>query len=272
MRLPRPIGIFLLLWPTLGALWIAKQGVPDLKILIIFILGTIVMRSAGCVINDFADRHIDGLVTRTKERPLATGVVSVKEALALFIFLATLALLLVVQLNFFTLKLAVVALLLAMLYPFTKRYCHFPQVFLGAAYAWAIPLAFAAQTNAVPMIAWVFFTATLLWSVVYDTMYAMVDRVDDLRIGVKSTAILFAHNDRLLIGFVQIIILLLLVYVGCLAKFHAIYFASLILVAILGIYQQYLIKDRDAKNCFKAFLNNNWLGLVIFLGILLNYL
>jgi 4-hydroxybenzoate polyprenyltransferase len=267
MRLHRPIGIFLLLWPTLWALWLAGHGHPDIKNITIFILGVVVMRSAGCVINDFADRNIDGLVARTRDRPLATRVVTTRAALGLFLILCLLALLLVLQLNLLTIELSVVALVLAIIYPFTKRYTHWPQIVLGAAFAWAVPMAFAAQTNTLPTTAWLLFLAALFWPVAYDTMYAMADREDDQKIGIKSTAILFGRYDRLWIGIFQLLVLALLSYVGLREHLGIIYFVALLLAASLAVYQQYLIKNRNPQNCFRAFLNNNWFGLVIFLGI-----
>lgn len=270
MRLHRPIGILLLLWPTLWALWLAHHGIPTLKILIVFVLGVVVMRSAGCVINDYADRKIDGFVARTKVRPLITGEVTTRGALILFFCLCVIALILVLQLNIFTIKLSVIGLCLATIYPFMKRYTHLPQVFLGAAYGWAIPMAFAAQTNTIPDYAWLLFITSLLWSVAYDTMYAMVDRDDDQKIGVKSTAVLFGNHDWLYIGIIQMVIILLLVYVGWLLKLSIIYFCSLLAGLGLFVYQQYLIRDRQAPKCFQAFLNNNWFGFVVFLGILLS--
>lgn len=269
MRFHRPIGIWLLLWPTLWALWIAADGIPNLKILIIFILGTVVMRSAGCVINDFADRKFDGLVARTKDRPLVSGQVSVRETLVLFLILCVMALILVLQLNLFAIKLAVIGLLLAIIYPFTKRFTYWPQLFLGAAFAWAVPIAFAAQTNQMPTIAWWIFAVAVLWPLAYDTMYAMADRADDKKIGIKSTAILFEKHDKLIIGAIQALILILLITIGIKTNLNFIYYLSLLVAASLFIYQQYLMKDNNPQKCFKAFLNNNWVGIVIFIGIFL---
>ncbi len=270
MRWHKPIGIFLLLWPTLWALWIASQGPPDLKILVIFVLGVIIMRSAGCVINDFADRNIDRHVSRTKQRPLTAGKVSVKEAIGLFIVLCLLAFVLVWFLNPLSIAFSFLALGLAILYPFMKRYTFYPQIFLGLAFGCAIPMAFAAETNQVPMLAWWLFLANLLWVVAYDTMYAMADRNDDLKIGVKSTAIVFAEYDRLIIGCLQFAMLLILAWIGDQLHFTWIYFGFLVLALGLAIYQQLLIKDRQPQQCFQAFLNNHWLGMAIFLGLFID--
>lgn len=272
MRLHRPIGIYLLLWPTLWAVWIASAGQPNWLITIVFILGVILMRSAGCVINDYADRNIDTHVQRTKQRPIASGDVSTKEALILFIILCLIAFGLVLLLNPLTIQLSFVALLLAAIYPFMKRYTHLPQVFLGAAFGWAIPMAFAAELNTIPMIAWWLFITNVLWVIVYDTMYAMVDREDDLKIGVKSTAILFGQADKLIIASLQIVVLSLLVGLGLKLAFNWAYYLGLTAATLLAFYQQWLIKDREPSLCFKAFLNNHWFGLVIFIGIVLQYL
>lgn len=271
MRLHKPIGTFLLLWPTLWALWIAADGTPDLKIVIIFMAGVLIMRSAGDVINDLADRHFDGHVNRTKDRPLVTGSVTVKEAVVIFSVLCVIALCLVLQLNLFTIVLSVIGLILAIVYPFTKRITYWPQLILGFAYAWGVPMAFSAQTNSLPLIAWILYATAILWTLAYDTFYAMVDRADDLRIGIKSTAILFGRNDRLIVGIIQLLVLLLLMGIGYWLRFKLIYFISLLLATALIIYQQYLVKDRDPQKCFQAFLNNNWVGLIIFLGIFFNY-
>jgi len=240
MRLHRPIGILLLLWPTLWALWIAGQGYPDVLVTTVFVLGVIIMRSAGCVINDYADRHIDPYVRRTHDRPLAAKRVTTREALTLFIILCLLAFGLVLLMNLLTIILSVIAALLAASYPFMKRYTHWPQVYLGVAFGWSIPMAFAAQTDSIPTLAWWLLLTNVLWTVAYDTMYAMVDRADDLAIGVKSTAILFGQADKAIIASLQIVVLL-------------------------------LIKDRDPQRCFQAFLNNNWFGATIFAGIAAHY-
>ena len=272
MRLHRPIGILLLLWPTLWALWIAGEGRPALKNLIIFVLGTVIMRSAGCVINDIADRDFDGHVARTKMRPLVSGVVSVQEALILFFILILLAFILVLFLNKLAIVLAFVGLAVAIIYPFTKRITHLPQLVLGVAFAWGVPMAFAAEQNTVPAIAWFIFLITWLWIVVYDTEYAMTDRADDLLIGIKSTAILFGKYDRVILGILQGIILVLLLLLGIILQFNFIYYIAWVISASIFIYHQYLIKNREPAKCFQAFLNNNWFGAVIFLGILLNFL
>jgi len=271
-RLHKPIGILLLLWPTLWALWIAAAGVPDLSVLLVFVLGVVLMRSAGCVINDYADRHFDPHVARTRERPIAAGRVSPREALILFAVLCLLAFALVLTLNRQTIYLSFGALLLAAVYPFSKRYTQLPQVVLGAAFGWAIPMAFAAVQGEVPRIAWLLFTVNVLWSTVYDTFYAMVDREDDVKIGVKSTAILFGESDLLIVGVLQILMLAGLILVGQLADLGRYFYLGLLVVAGLSLYQQYLARRRDRDGCFQAFLNNNALGACVFLGILLHYL
>jgi 4-hydroxybenzoate polyprenyltransferase len=272
LRLDKPIGIFLLLWPTLWALWIASEGHPDHKILAVFVLGVILMRSAGCIINDYADRDIDRHVSRTQNRPLTSGRVSLREAKILLLVLCLAAFVLVLQLNTLTILLSIVGLLLAAIYPFMKRFTHLPQIFLGAAFGWAVPMAFAAQTGSVPQIAWLMFLATLLWATAYDTLYAMVDREDDLALGVKSTAILFGDSDRQIIALIQIMVLLCLLMIGRQAELGLIYYISVLLAGLLAAYQQYLIRYRTREGCFQAFLNNNWFGMVIFLGILFDYL
>lgn len=272
MRLDRPIGTFLLLWPTLWALWIASEGQPHALVLVVFVVGVFVMRSAGCVINDFADRKIDRHVERTKERPLTSGKISAKEALALFVVLLVLAFLLVLLMNNLTILLSLAAVVLASVYPFMKRYTHLPQVVLGMAFAWAIPMAFAAERSEVPAAAWLIYLATVLWTVAYDTMYAMVDRNDDLKIGVKSAAILFGRYDRLVIGLLQLGTLACLYAVGVQFELGPVYYLSLALGAVIFIYQQTLIFSCERSRCFKAFLNNNWFGAVVFAGLLLNYL
>lgn len=272
MRMDRPVGIFLLLWPTLWALWIAGQGQPNLKVLLIFVMSVVIMRSAGCVINDFADRDFDPHVRRTLNRPLAADKVRPREALWLFIGLCLLAFGLVLLLNPLTIKLSFIGVFLAVTYPFTKRYTHWPQVYLGAAFGWAVPMAFAAQTGSVPPIAWLLFIATVLWATVYDTLYAMVDREDDLLIGVKSTAILFGSEDRLITAIIQSVLLLLLLGIGYREGLGIYYYSGLLIAAVLAVYQQYLIRDREPVQCFRAFLNNNAFGAAIFAGIALHYL
>ncbi|GMQ89445.1 MAG: 4-hydroxybenzoate octaprenyltransferase [Gammaproteobacteria bacterium] len=272
MRLDRPIGIFLLLWPTLWALWIASEGSPDLLVLLVFVSGVVLMRSAGCVINDYADRNFDPRVERTSDRPLAAGRVRPREALALFAALCLTAFGLVLLMNRLTIMLSFVGVVLAALYPFMKRFTHLPQVFLGAAFGWAVPMAFAAQTGDVPKVAWLLFVATVLWATAYDTMYGMVDREDDLKIGVKSTAILFGEADRAIIATIQILLLAALLMVGQTASLGGYYYFGLLLAAGLALYQQYLIRERDPIACFQAFLNNNWFGAAVFTGIVLDYL
>ena len=271
MRLDKPIGILLLLWPTLWALWIAGEGHPRPWLIAVFVAGVVLMRSAGCVINDYADRKIDSHVKRTAQRPLTAGLVSKKEALVLFGILVTLAFLLVLTLNPLTIGLSLVGAFLATSYPFTKRFTHLPQAYLGAAFGWAIPMAFAAQTGSVDPRSWWLFAAVLVWALIYDTMYAMVDRDDDLKIGVKSTAILFGRYDRLIIGLLQLVFLALLIYVGHLFGLGFYYFCGLAAAAVLMIFHQWLIRDRQRDRCFRAFLHNHWVGVVIFIGILANY-
>lgn len=271
-RLDRPIGIFLLLWPTLWALWLASNGRPDPLVLFVFIAGTVLMRSAGCAINDYADRKIDAHVARTRNRPLATGAVRPKEALLVFAVLCLLAFALVLLLNRMTVYLSFGGVLLAAIYPFMKRYTHLPQVVLGMAFAWAIPMAYAAQNEALPKEAWLLYVITVIWAVIYDTMYAMVDREDDLKIGVKSTAILFGEADRLILFVLQVMMFVGLLLLGRELALGPAYYGSMGLAALLALYQQYLIKDRDPLRCFRAFLNNNWLGAILFIGILLHFL
>lgn len=272
MRFDRPIGTLLLLWPTWWALWLAAGGFPRWDLLLIFSLGVFLMRSAGCVINDYADRDFDGSVARTAQRPLATGAVTKREALVLFAALCGLAFVLVLFTNRLTILLSFAAVGLAALYPFMKRYTHLPQVVLGAAFGWGIPMAFAAQTGAVPRGAWLVFIANLLWTVVYDTFYAMVDRDDDLRVGIKSTAILFGDDDRLITGFLQACVLFALIVIGVQFKLGYWYFVALPGVAALFVYQQLLIRHRLRDACFRAFLHNNWVGMTVFAGIALHYL
>ncbi len=271
MRLHRPIGIYLVVWPTLWALWLAAKGLPDLEVLVIFLLGAVIMRSAGCVINDFADRKVDGHVRRTKERPIVSGRITPKEALILFTCLCTCAFVLVLLTNMLTIWLSLGALALASIYPFMKRYTHLPQVVLGAAFAWAVPMAFAAQTGKVDPAIWLVYTTVVVWTVSYDTFYAMVDREDDLKIGVRSTAILFGDMDKVATGSLQIITLISLLMIKQRFELGDVYLASLIVVAALFSYQQYLIKDREPQRCLAAFLNNNWVGMVIFIGIVGDY-
>lgn len=269
MRLDKPIGTLLLLWPTLWALFSAANGMPNLAVLLIFCLGVLVMRSAGCVINDYADRHIDGSVKRTSQRPLATGRVTEKEAKTLFIALLAVAFVLVLNLNLYTIGLSVVAVLLATVYPFMKRYTHLPQFVLGMAFGWSIPMAFGAVSESLPLECWLLFLANLAWTVAYDTQYAMVDRDDDLRIGVKSTAILFAQYDNKIIALLQFITLLLLTLFGYVKQFDWGYYIALAVTATLFIYQCKMTRTRDREACFKAFLNNNYVGLGVFIAVLI---
>lgn len=267
MRIDRPIGTYLVMWPALWSLWLAAKGVPDIRLLLVFISGAFLMRSAGCVINDFADRHIDGHVQRTQHRPLATAVITSKEALQLFILLCLSAAALLLFTNALTASYAVLAFLLATLYPFTKRFTQLPQVILGMAFSCSIPMAFAAQTNNVPLVALALYFAVISWVVAYDTFYAMVDREDDIKINVKSTAILFGRHDRIITALLQLIFLALLILVGHQQALGTIYFSSLLIISGLFLYQQYLIKDRNPATCFKAFLNNNFVGMAVFIGI-----
>lgn len=270
-RFDKPIGILILLWPALWALWVASNGKPDLLVLTVICSGVIIMRAAGCVINDYADRDFDPHVERTKQRPIAAGKVSPKEALVFFLALITIAFGLVLLLNTFTILLSFGGAFLAASYPFMKRYTQLPQAYLGIAFGWAVPMAFSAQTNTIPPVAWVMFVAVVLWALVYDTMYAMVDKEDDLKIGVKSTAILFGDYDRHIMAVLQVIILALLITVGMMAASGWAYYFGLLVASGLFIYQQTLIFHRDKILCFKAFLNNNWFGLAIFVGLFVDY-
>lgn len=267
MRADKPIGIYLLLWPTLWGLLFAAKGLPPWHITLIFVLGVVVMRSAGCVINDFADRKVDGAVSRTQHRPLPAGKVSAKEAKHLFAVLIAGAFVLVLFLNLQTLMLSVVALLLASIYPFMKRYTHLPQVVLGAAFGWSIPMAFMAVSGELPNWIWILYAANLCWTVAYDTQYAMVDRKFDIIIGVKSTAILFGRYDLLLIALLQITSLLLLAWVFYLTALPAISYAGLGVVLLLFVYQFTLCKHREEAKCFTAFLHNNWVGMALTVSI-----
>ena len=271
MRLDKPIGTFLLLWPTLWALWFAAKGNPDWRLVVIFTLGTFLMRSAGCVMNDIADRNFDGHVARTHLRPLVSGEVSVKEALILAAGLSLIAFSLVLTLNGLTILLSFPALLLAITYPLTKRFFALPQAYLGIAFGFGIPMAFAAVQNAVPFEAWLMLLANVCWSLAYDTEYAMVDRKDDLIIGIRSTAITFGRFDVALILCFYIAMLAMMAYVGHLLNVHWPYHVSLIGALGVVFYHYQLIKHREEAGCFKAFLHNNWLGAVLFVGILMNY-
>jgi len=271
MRMHRPVGTWLLLWPTLWAIWIASAGRPDPKVFLILVLGTIVVRSAGCVINDFVDRKIDPHVARTADRPLATGEVAPVEALILFGALMVIALGLVLNLNKLTLTFALAGAFLTIVYPFTKRFLSTPQFVLGVAFSWGVPMAFAATAGDVPRVGWLLFLATVIWVVAYDTQYAMTDRPDDIKIGVRSTAILFGDLDRAFVAGLQALFLASLVLVGRSADMGAWYYGGLAAGGVFCLYQAYLIKERDVVQSFRAFLNNAWLGGAIFAGILLDY-
>jgi 4-hydroxybenzoate polyprenyltransferase len=271
MRLDKPIGILLLLWPTLWALWVAGKGHPNMKVTLVFILGTVLMRSAGCVMNDYADRHIDPHVERTKARPLATGQVSEKETLLLAATLCLLAFVLVLQMNPLTVSLSIPALLLAATYPYTKRFFAIPQAYLGVAFGFGIPMAFAAETGTVPAIAWWMLLANVFWALAYDTEYAMVDRDDDIRIGIRSSALFFGHFDVPAIMLCYVVMLSLLAWVGLQAQLHWPYFSGLLIAGGIAGYHYTLIRSRKQAACFKAFLHNNWLGLVIFAGLAVSY-
>ncbi|MDA9767069.1 4-hydroxybenzoate octaprenyltransferase [Candidatus Thioglobus sp.] len=270
MRLDKPIGSLLLLWPTYWALFLSADGWPDLDILFIFTSGVFIMRTAGCVINDFADRKIDKHIVRTQQRPLATGEISSNSALVLFGLLLLIAFGLVLQTNILTIKLSLIAVLLATLYPFTKRWTNLPQLVLGAAFGMSVPMAFSAQTGVVPLTAWLVFIATLVWTLIYDTFYAMADRDEDLKIGVKSTAILFAKYDQIIITLLQILLIIVLVLIGNVFDLGLIYDFSLVIISFFMIYHQFLLKKRQKEEYFKAFLNNNFIGMTAFLGIFLS--
>ena len=272
IRLNRPIGIFLLLWPTLWGLWIASEGFPNTKILVVFLFGVFLIRSAGCILNDIIDKDFDKFVARTQNRPLASDKLSSIEAFIVAISLIFIAFLLVLTTNTLTVQLSFVAVILAGTYPFLKRHTYLPQFFLGLTFGWSIPMAFAATTNSIPKIAWLLLIANILWTVVYDTIYAMIDREDDLKIGIKSTAILFDDADIFIIGLIQSLVLIALIVIGQQASLNTIYYFSLIIGGCLFLYQLYLIRNRDQKKCMQAFLNNNWFGLVIFIGLFINYL
>lgn len=271
LRIDRPIGSLLLLWPTYWALWLAGDGSPSIANIIIFTLGVFFMRAAGCAINDFADRDWDRHVKRTQDRPLTAGRIRPWEAVALFVGLSLISFLMVVLFtNHLTLYLSFGGALLAFIYPFMKRYTHLPQLFLGAAFSWAIPMAWAAEANALNQLTWLLFTANVLWSVAYDTLYAMVDRDDDLKVGIKSTAILFGEADRAIIGVLQLLVLVILLLVGRQAELGTFYYLGLTAMATLFVYHQFLARDRSREGCFKAFLNNNWAGFVVFAGLVLD--
>jgi 4-hydroxybenzoate polyprenyltransferase len=272
IRADRPIGIYLLLWPALWALWFAGAGRPSWWVVLIFVAGTALMRSAGCAINDYADRDFDGHVARTAQRPLATGAIRPREALVVFAVLSLMAFGLVLFLNRLTILNSLVAVGLAAVYPFMKRYTHLPQLVLGAAFGWAVPMAFTALQGRIPPLAWALFAATVVWALIYDTMYAMVDREDDLRVGIKSSAILFGRADRLIIGLLQLSMLGLLGYAGVLGGRGWGWWGGLAVGAGLFAWQQYLIRAREPRACFRAFLNNNLFGLVVFIGLFIDFL
>lgn len=271
-RLNRPIGILLLLWPTLWGVWIAGAGHPSWHIVLIFVLGTVLMRSAGCAINDYADRDFDRHVKRTRERPVTSGRISTREALWLAAILALIAFLLILPLNTLTLLLSVPAVFLAASYPFTKRFLAIPQAYLGIAFGFGIPMAFAAQQNSVPMVAWLLLIANVFWAIAYDTEYAMVDRDDDINLGIHSAALLFGKYDVAAVMACYAITLVLLATVGKMIVSGWIYYAGLTLAAGISLYHYTLINNRNREKCFKAFLHNNWFGAVVFAGIALDYL
>ncbi len=268
LRIDRPIGSLLLLWPTYWALWLAGDGNPGIGNVIVFTLGVFFMRAAGCAINDYADRDWDKHVNRTRDRPLTAGRIQAREAVALFAGLCLISFLMVVLFsNTLTLYLSFGGVLLAFIYPFMKRYTHLPQLFLGAAFSWAIPMAWAAEVNELSQLTWLLFTANVLWAVAYDTLYAMVDRDDDLKVGIKSTAILFGDADKAIVGMLQALVILILVMVGHRAELGLFYYLGVTAMAGLFAYHQYLIRDRARDGCFKAFLNNNWAGFAVFAGL-----
>ncbi|GAM72581.1 4-hydroxybenzoate polyprenyltransferase [Vibrio sp. JCM 19236] len=272
MRMDRPIGSLLLLWPTLWALLMAAKGQPQWTVLIVFCIGVLLMRSAGCVINDYADRNFDGHVERTKQRPIPSGLVTAKEALGLFGVLSLLAFALVLTMNTLTIQLSFVGIALAALYPFMKRFTHLPQLVLGMAFSWAIPMAWAAESGTVEPMAWLLFVINLLWTIAYDTQYAMVDREDDLKVGIKSTAILFGRYDKLIIGVLQAVSIALLLLVGMIESLTAAYYWGVLVAGGLFVYQQWLIKTRERAPCFQAFLNNNYVGMAVTAGLFISYL
>jgi len=271
MRFDKPVGIWLLLWPTLWALWLAGEGRPDQGLFVVFVVGVVVMRAAGCVLNDYADRKIDPYVERTRTRPIASGAVAPMEALTLFVALALIAIGLASMLNDLARLLAVVGGVLTVAYPFVKRYLSIPQFVLGAAFGWAVPMAFAAQTGQVPELAWLVFGTAMIWAVIYDTFYAMVDREDDRKIGVKSTAILFGEVDLFVIAGLQVLMLFALLLVGYRSGLGFWYYLSVVVAALLMAWHQWLARDRQPAGCFAAFLNNHLIGLAVFIGIVLHY-
>lgn len=271
IRFDRPIGTLLLLWPTLWGLWIASQGVPPIKYLIVFCCGVFLMRSAGCVVNDIADKDFDGKVTRTKQRPLAVDDLPVKNALVFFLVLLMMAASLLFFLNKLAIIIAIISAFFAITYPFMKRHTYLPQLYLGVSFALSIPMAFAQLRGNIPVEAWLLFIANVFWTTAYDTMYAMVDRKDDIKAGIKSTAIIFGDLDYIIIAIIQIMMLLVLLLLGLKLEMNSIYYGGIVLVIILFIYQNQLLRTRKETNYFKAFLNNNWVGLLVFSGIFLSY-
>ncbi len=271
MRIDKPIGLWLLLWPTLWALWLAGEGTPDQGLFLVFVLGVIVMRSAGCVLNDFVDRNIDPYVERTRTRPIASGAVAPAEALILFAALGFIAVGLATMLNSVAQMLAIVAAVLTVAYPFVKRYVSIPQFILGAAFGWAVPMAFAAQTGETSELAWLVFGTAMIWAVIYDTFYAMVDREDDLKVGVKSTAILFGEVDLFVIAGLQILMFFALLFIGYRANLSGWYYLSAILAGVMMAYHLWLARDRQPGGCFAAFLHNHYIGMIVFIGIVLHY-
>jgi 4-hydroxybenzoate polyprenyltransferase len=271
MRLHKPIGIFLLLWPTLWALWLASYGHPNEHVFVVFVLGVVLTRSAGCVINDFVDRDFDARVQRTKDRPLANKRLEPAEAIIVFVALSLAALALVMTLDSLTLWLALAGAAMIVSYPFFKRFFVLPQAYLGAAFSWSIPMAYAAQTGAVPRFAWLLFIANILWTTAYDTMYAMVDREDDLKIGIKSSAILFGDAECAMTGLMQAMTLFALLLIGLDMQLGYWYYLGLVGAALFAVYQQVLIADREPQACLRAFLNNNYFGLSVFAGIALHF-
>jgi len=271
MRFDKPIGIWLLLWPTLWALWLAGAGSPDQGLFVVFVIGVVVMRAAGCVLNDYADRKIDPYVERTRSRPIASGAVAPLEALTLFAALALIAIGLASMLNPLAQLLAVVGGVLTVAYPFVKRYLSIPQFVLGAAFGWAVPMAFAAQTGEIPELAWLVFGTAMIWAVIYDTLYAMVDREDDRKIGVKSTAILFGEVDLFVIAGLQLLMIFALILIGYRAGLGTWYYLSVLVAAVLMAWHQWLARDRQPAGCFAAFLNNHYIGMAVFIGIVLHY-
>lgn len=271
MRIDKPIGIFLLLWPTLWALWIAAEGVPDYWTLFVFVTGVFIMRSAGCIINDYADRDFDAHVQRTKQRPLAQNKISTRSALFLFFVLIAVAFGLVLTLNSLTIKLSFIAALLASFYPFMKRYTYFPQMILGAAFAWSIPMAFASVQNEIPMISWVIYVSTLLWVLAYDTLYGMVDREDDIKLGLKSTAILFGDADLVIVTFIQGLFLTGMFLLGQQLELGFYYYIGWGAASALIVWQLYQCRSRNTETYFKSFLQNNYVGMVLFAGIVAHY-